>query len=106
MAWQTRRCWCAYDPWPGAYTHFAGRMLKLWQAEALDATVDAAPGHVLNRAEAAPLLETLGLRWPQLLVVCREGILLARRVQLEGRRPMAGDELMRGQPGVAGAQLG
>jgi methionyl-tRNA formyltransferase len=96
----------AYDPWPGAYTHYAGRMLKLWQAEALDATADAAPGHVLNRAEAASLVETLGLRWPQLLVVCREGVLLARRVQLEGRRPMAGDELMRGQPGVAGAQLG
>jgi methionyl-tRNA formyltransferase len=95
----------AYDPWPGAYTHYAGRMLKLWQAEALDVTADAAPGHVLNRAEAASLLEALGLRWPQLLVVCREGVLLARRVQLEGRRPMAGDELMRGQPGVAGAQL-
>ena len=96
----------AYDPWPGAYTHYAGRVLKLWQAEAIDATVDAAPGHVLNRAEAAPLLEALGLRWPQLLVVCREGVLLARRVQLEGRRPMAGDELMRGQPSMAGAQLG
>jgi methionyl-tRNA formyltransferase len=96
----------AYDPWPGAYTHYAGRVLKLWQAEALDATVEAAPGHVLKRAEATPLLEALGLRWPQLLVVCREGVLLARRVQLEGRRPMAGDELMRGQPAVAGARLG
>jgi methionyl-tRNA formyltransferase len=96
----------AYDPWPGAYTHYADRVLKLWQAEALDTTVDAAPGHVLNRAEAAPLLETLDLRWPQLLVVCCEGVLLVRRVQLEGRRPMSSDELMRGQPGVGGAQLG
>ena len=71
-----------------------------------DATVDAAPGHVPDRAEAAPLLESLGLRWPQLLVVCCEGVLLVRRAQLEGRRPMGGDELMRGQPGVAGGQLG
>jgi methionyl-tRNA formyltransferase len=97
----------AYDPWPGAYTSYNGRLLKLWQATVIeDAVTGTAPGHVLNRDEAAPLLQALGLRWPRLLVVTAEGLLLLRRVQPEGKRVMGGDEFMRGQPGVAGAQLG
>src|SRR5579885_340077 len=95
----------AYDPWPGAYCFFAGRLLKLWRGRALDRSLPLTPGHVLDRREAAPLLDELGLRWPQLVVACRDGLLLALRVQIEGRRPMDGAELMRGHPAVAGAQL-
>ncbi len=95
----------AYDPWPGAYSFFAGRLLKLWRGRALDRSLPLTPGHVLDRREAAPLLDELGLRWPQLVVACRDGLLLALRVQIEGRRPMDGAELMRGHPAVAGAQL-
>src|ERR671939_1055008 len=43
----------AYDPWPGAYTHQTGRMLKLWQGEAAAPTGDAAPGHGPNPDGAA-----------------------------------------------------
>ena len=96
----------AYTPWPGAYTTYAGRTLKLWQAEAIDVATGLAPGHVLTPDEAAPLLAARGLRWPQLFVTCQNSVLLAGQAQLEGKRALAGDEFMRGQQAIAGAQLG
>jgi methionyl-tRNA formyltransferase len=95
----------AYDPWPGAYSFVEGRLLKLWRGRVLSPSSSHRPGHVLDRREAAALLDGLGLRWPQLVVACRDGLLLALRVQIEGRRPMDGAEFMRGHPTVAGAQL-
>jgi methionyl-tRNA formyltransferase len=96
----------AYDPWPGAYTTFGGRLLKILAAEALDASAGVAPGHVLARDAAAPLLAAAGLAWPQLLVACHEGVLLARRVQPEGKRPMDAADFVRGQRDLPGARLG
>ena len=98
----------AYTPWPGAYTAYDGRTLKLWEAAPISGADQAAvaPGHVLDRDEAAPVLEAAGLRWPRLLIATAGGLLHARRVQPEGKRAMGGDEFMRGQAGVAGARLG
>jgi methionyl-tRNA formyltransferase len=97
----------AYDPWPGVYTTLGGRILKLWAAEAIDASVDGAePGHALTREEAAPILQERGLSWPRLVVAAAGGLVLARDVQPEGKCVMGGDEYLRGQPGVAGARLG
>lgn len=95
----------AYDPWPGAYTTLGGRLLKILGAEALDANADIAPGRILTRADAAPLLATHELPWPQMLVACRAGVLLVRRVQPEGKRPMDVADFMRGQRDVGGASL-
>jgi methionyl-tRNA formyltransferase len=95
----------AYDPWPGAYSFFEGRLLKLWRGRVLGPSRSFRPGHVLNRLEAAALPDDLDLRWPQFVVACRDGLLLALRVQIEGRRPMDGADFMRGHPAVAGAQL-
>lgn len=97
----------AYDPWPGVYAVYSGRTLKLWAAEALDGEHAAVlpPGHVLDRAEAAPILQRIGLRWPQLVVQASDGPLLLRRVQSEGKRAMGGDEFLRGQQAVAGTTL-
>lgn len=96
----------AYDPWPGAYTFWGGRLLKLWQGAVIEqAGAGMAPGHVLNRDEAMPVLPRLGLRWPRLLAATAEGLLLIQRVQPEGKRAMDGDEFLRGQPGLAGGQF-
>ncbi len=114
IAWETTpataiaRMVRAYDPWPGTYTRYNERILKLWLAEALDAPLppDVAPGHVLSRAQAAPVLAGRRLAWPQLVVATIDGLLLVHRVQPEGKRVMAADEFMRGQPAIAGLQLG
>ncbi len=99
----------AYDPWPGASTAHAGRTLKLWSATVLADTPPpegATPGHVLTREQAVPVLQRLDLPWPQMVVVTVDGLLLVRRIQSEGKRVMGGDDYMRGQPDIAGAQLG
>jgi methionyl-tRNA formyltransferase len=97
----------AYDPWPGVYTTLDGRILKLWSVDAIDAHVAGAEaGHVLTREEAAPILRERGLSWPRLVVAASTGLVIAHKIQAEGKRVMGGDEYLRGQPGVAGAQLG
>jgi len=97
----------AYDPWPGTYTTLAGRALKLWTAEAVTGPMpDVAPGQVLTREEASPLLQERGLSWPQLVIAASDGLVLARRVQPEGKRVMGGGEYLHGQPSVIGSCLG
>jgi len=101
----------AYDPWPGASTAHAGRTLKLWSATVLaDTTTSegegATPGQVLAREQALSVLQRLDLPWPQLIVATVDGLLVVRRIQPEGKRIMGGDDYMRGQPDIAGAQLG
>jgi methionyl-tRNA formyltransferase len=66
-----------FDPWPGTWTTFAGRVLKVIEAVALPVEAVGEPGQVM---EARPD----GLR-----VACGGGTCLAvRRVQPESRRPM------------------
>jgi len=97
----------AYDPWPGVYTMLGDRILKLWAVDAIDDHVDGAePGHVLTHEEAAPILHERDLSWPRFVVVAAGGLVLAHKVQPEGKRVMGGDEYLRGQHGVAGARLG
>jgi len=76
----------AFNPVPGAFSRFAGEIVKVWQAAPLEAK--AAPGTVLPDAAG------------RLLVACGEGALELRVVQRAGGRRIAGPEFARG------AQLG
>ena len=89
----------AYNPWPGAYTHWQGKQLKVLHARvAIDSgtpgsvTVVDVPGD--GRAEKA------------LAIATGDGTLLVREVQLEGKRPMSAREFLAGHPAIAGATLG
>lgn len=84
----------AYQPWPGAYTYFDARVLKLLQAQAIDvAAADAPPGTVVET--------DLGLA-----VVAGEGAVLLERVQLAGKRTMDIETFVRGQRNFVGSVLG
>ncbi|WP_147802368.1 methionyl-tRNA formyltransferase [Alkalicoccus halolimnae] len=81
------------NPWPVAYTTFAGIRFKIWEAEPLEQNTDAAPGTVV-KAEGK-----------ELHVACGNGSILALlRVQPSGKKPMdiatfrnsAGKELVNG----------
>jgi len=83
----------AYQPWPGSYTRWQGKQLKIIEAYPLEGQVDA-PGRVVSLAgEVAFGVET------------GSGRLGVLRVQLEGKRVMTGGEFLRGQRQLIGSIL-
>jgi len=80
----------AYTPWPGSFTHWDGKLLKVLQA----------------RPEPTSTTGQPGLVQPNLHVQTGSGVLALERVQLEGRKPMDAKEFLRGQPAIVGARLG
>lgn len=84
----------AFDPWPGAFTIWAGRILKLFQPSPLEEEAKEAPGTVVQASVA-------GLR-----IATSHGYLLVRELQLESRPRMTVNEFLRGYPLKPGGQLG
>ncbi|RME39306.1 MAG: hypothetical protein D6793_01290 [Thermoflexia bacterium] len=84
----------AFQPWPGAYTFWEGRLLKVLRAEALpDSPAGEPPGRVVPFGNGAA-------------VATGQGLLRLVEVQLEGRNPLPVDAFLRGQKGFIGAVLG
>jgi methionyl-tRNA formyltransferase len=81
----------AYRGWPGAFTVFDTRQLKVLRAWPADGPA-AGPGTV-EATLGVPLVAT-GDRWLRL-----------DEVQLEGRRAMSGADLLRGYPSLASTKL-
>lgn len=86
-----RRC-RAFQPWPGFHTTWEGRLLKLLEVEPLPSRQGHPPGQVFAREGG-------------LAVACGTGALRLRRVQPEGRGPMAAEDFARGQRAFAAARL-
>lgn len=72
----------AFDPWPGTFTFWKGKRLKVLQAQARDLS-SPGPGIPLV-VEGYPAVGT------------EQGVLVLTRVQLEGRRPVDGAAFLRG----------
>ncbi len=89
----------AYTPWPGAYTHWRGKLLKIVTAHplTLEPGRPIAPGSVSVREVASHRA---------LAIVTGSGFLLVERLQLEGKRAMSADEFLRGYPHILGEVLG
>ena len=83
----------AYHPWPGSFTRWNGKQLKIHQASALEHDSDAAPGTVVA------LPQGVG-------VSTDDGILLLRRVQIEGRQAADITDFARGYRDFTGSLLG
>jgi methionyl-tRNA formyltransferase len=84
----------AFTPWPGAFTTWRGRRLKVLQAGPLpEWRGDAPPGTVFALADG-------------LAVATGEGALRLEEVQLAGKRPMDVNIFLRGQRGFLSSQLG
>jgi methionyl-tRNA formyltransferase len=85
----------AFNPWPGCFTRWRGKQLKIIEAVPLLGQRDAEVGRVV----ALPANEgTLGIS-------TGDGVLGIRTVQLEGKRTMSAAEFLRGQRGFVGAVL-
>src|SRR5262249_28295930 len=71
----------AFNPWPGAYTHWRGKLLKIHAAHALDVMPGSAilPGTVIMREEAGHKV---------VAVVTGKGLFVVTQLQLEGKKAM------------------
>jgi methionyl-tRNA formyltransferase len=87
----------AYTPWPGAATTWNGQQLKVLRARPLDENEGRAPGMCFTLGEG---------RRAHLAVACGQGALALEMVQLQGKRAVTGEELLRGYPALADATLG
>jgi len=89
----------AFQPWPGCYTRWQGRWLKIIEAEPMPGETTLGVGRVV----------TLGLATGEAKAafgVCTgDGILGVVKVQLEGKRAISAAEFLRGQRQFIGAIL-
>ncbi len=85
----------AYMPWPGSYTYWRGKLLKIVAAHALSVELDkpVPPGTVIAREEAGHQV---------LAIVTGSGLLMVRQVQLEGKKAMSVEEFLRGYSQIVG----
>ncbi len=81
------------DPWPGTYTHLAGKRLRLFRPEIIAAEVRDKPGTVCRTG-------TDGL-----LIAAGKNYLLVREVQLEGGKRLPVASFLCGHPIQCGSQL-
>lgn len=85
----------AYYPWPGTFTHWQGKMVKIIEASAVEAkgSGEAESGQVVS------LPDGVG-------VVASEGILEVSKLQMEGKRAASVREFVQGYQDFVGSKLG
>ena len=77
----------ALNPWPGAFTHFKGKLLKIWEAEIEPATLakHRGPGYIVELIKGNGFVVETG-----------KGHLMVKEVQLEAGKRMPADDFVRG----------
>jgi methionyl-tRNA formyltransferase len=86
----------AFDPWPGCFTRWRNKRLKLIKVVPLPGGKSGEPGKVIALSPLAPAV--VG-------VETGDGVLGLLNVQLEGKREMPADEFVRGQRDFVGSSL-
>jgi len=84
----------AFQPWPGCFTAWQGKILEV--IEAIPLAGEGEPGRVVAIEGGKPA--SVGVH-------TGEGVLGLLQLQLEGKRVMAAEEFVRGQRGFVGALL-
>lgn len=87
----------AYTPWPGAFTRWGDRILKIARAHPVSDNGGRQPGDCFTTGEG---------KNRSLAVACGSGALVLEVVQLQGKRAMPSADLLRGHPSLASARLG
>ena len=88
----------AYTPWPGAYSHWRGKLLKIVSARAvpMEPGKPVPPGTVSVREEAGHKM---------VAIVAGAGFLVVKQLQIEGKRAMSAEEFLHGYPQIVGEIL-
>ena len=82
----------AYKPWPGSYTRFGGKVLKILEVWPVECEAPDPIGTVVALRKGCG-------------VVTGSGILELRRLQIEGKQALAAPDFLRGQRGFVGSGL-
>lgn len=92
------------NPWPGAYTNFDGKVLKIWQVRSckaedvagpVPALEDTHPGEVVGRIPGAGFA-----------VAVSDGCVAVTEVQLQGSKRLRAEDFMNGHDIGKGVRLG
>jgi len=79
-------------PWPVAHTHVDGKLLKIFEAHPSNEPYSEEPGTVIRSEE-------------HLAIATGEGVIYPIEVQIEGKKRMKCEEMLRGHPIKAGTRL-
>ncbi len=88
----------AFQPWPGAFTLWRGRPVKILAAHPVPAAPDGRPA-------GRCILDSSSRAQARLICVCGQEALQLDVVQLEGKRALPAMEVVRGHPELADAQF-
>ena len=83
----------AFSPWPGTFTAWNGKLLRILSVQATARQTQGSPGLVVKDAEGIGVLTG-------------DGVLRLVSVQLEGKRAMRAEDFARGQPAFVSSLLG
>jgi len=72
------------SPWPGCYTFYRDKMIKIWKCEVSEGSEDSIPGTILKSTADT------------ILIACGNGALSIRELQLSGKKRMNAEEFQRG----------
>jgi len=86
----------AFDPWPGTFTLWQSKRLKVNQVQILNFKFEISN---LKLGQVIQEDNSVG-------IITGQGVLELIEVQLEGKRAMSASDFVRGQPDFVGAQLG
>ena len=81
------------NPWPGSFTFFRGKLLKIYHADFLEKSADAAPGTITALCDTGVEVAT------------GSGRVLIQQLQLEGKKRMPAQEFIQGQAIKAGEEF-
>ncbi|MGI6721792.1 MAG: methionyl-tRNA formyltransferase [Anaerovoracaceae bacterium] len=74
----------AFDPWPGAFCDYRGKMLKIWKAHVIDKPCDQPAGTVVSADDDG------------IVISCGGRLLAADVIQMPGKRRMKAGDYLRG----------
>jgi methionyl-tRNA formyltransferase len=77
---------CAFNPWPVTQTQLDTRVVRIWEAQALDEQPVAQPGEIV-----AVTRDGVDVR-------CASGVLRLTKLQVAGGKPLAAAEFLNGHP--------
>jgi methionyl-tRNA formyltransferase len=83
----------AFTPWPSAYTHLRGKLVKIHRASPVDTNRQGSPGEIV-RADSSGFWIATG-----------NGTLALEEVQLENRKRVPGVEFIKGARIAPGERL-
>lgn len=84
----------AFDPWPGAFTHYKEKLFKIWEAEVSDKNSGQAPGTVTGVSKQGIEISAGG------------GTLIATVIQLPGKKRVSAADYLKGNTIETGCVLG